>query len=123
VLFLWTALLGWAAALLFAFAVAIPYFVRATPLRRLWPHYMIGLFVPALALAHAWLPMSVRLHGYDQLGLLLATAAFFALIQQAAQGLALRLTRGPSRTTARRAHFWTMAAIAALAGAHIVLNG
>jgi cytochrome b561 len=128
VLFLWTALLGWGAALLIAIGVAIPYVVRATPsaaaphLRRLRPHFAIGLFIPALALAHAWLQMTVPLRGYDQLGLLLATIAFFALIQQVAQGLALRLTRGPSRTSARRVHFWTMAAIAALVAGHVALN-
>jgi cytochrome b561 len=124
-----TAFSGWAATLLFAVGVGIPFFIRATAsatasyFTRLRPHYWIGFLIPAVAFLHAWIPMSGgHVRGYDQTGLLVATAALVVMLGQVLLGLALRTARGTIRQSSRRLHFWTMATIAILVVVHIFLN-
>jgi hypothetical protein len=128
-IFLWTAISGWLATLLFGAGASIPYFVRAARpvtgpyLARLRPHYWLGFLIPAAAFLHAWLPMSAgRIRGFDQTDLLIATAALLAMLWQLALGIALRDAKGADRRKSRRLHFWTAALIAGLVAAHIVLN-
>jgi uncharacterized membrane protein len=127
-LFVKTALLGWAATLLLAAGACIPYLARASAQAllapaRMRPHFWIGFLIPMMAFAHAWLPMSTgHMRGYNMAGLLIATAALFAMICQVALGVALRETHGPERNAAKRLHFFTMTAIALLVVCHVVLN-
>jgi len=128
-IFLWTALSGWLATLLFGAGTSIPYFIKAVRpasgpyLAQLRPHYWLGFLIPASAFLHAWLPMSVgRIRGFDQTGLLIATAALFAMLWQLWLGITLRDAKGAERRKARRLHFRTMVLIAGLVATHIVLN-
>jgi thiosulfate reductase cytochrome b subunit len=127
--FVATALSGWLAAFLLAAGIGVPYFVRANPMaepgyvKRMRPHFWIGFAVPAIVLGHAWLPMSAgHMRGYDLAGLWLATAAFFVMLAQASLGVILRNASPVGRRTIKRLHFWTMAVIALLVPAHILLN-
>jgi hypothetical protein len=127
-LFIRTALLGWAATLLLVAGACFPYLIRASAPSALSaghmrPHFWIGFLIPVAAFAHAWLPMSSgHLRGYSMAGLWIATAALFVMICQVALGIALRQTKGSERKAARRIHFFTMTAIALLVAGHIVLN-
>jgi uncharacterized membrane protein len=122
--YLETALLGWLGLLLVAANVSLPYLLRRGRdyLKQMWPHYWIGYVLPALALWHAWIPMSKgNLQGMDVTGLWLATVAMLLLAIQATIGLLLRNAAGV-RGTLQRAHFWTMAVIGVLIVTHVVLN-
>jgi hypothetical protein len=122
-LFLATAFSGWAAALLLAVGIGVPYYVRRVPGASLKPHYGSGLLLPAAALAHAWLPMaSMPIRRFDLTGLWLATAALVLMVAQAALGLALRPAAGATRGRLRRVHFVSMALIALLVASHIARN-
>src|SRR5271167_5034719 len=105
-LFIKSALLGWVATLLLAVGASIPYLVRGATIpdtsdnKRLWPHFWIGFLIPAVALAHAWLPMAAgHMRGYNLSGLWIATLALVIMIGQAALGLALRGSQGAERRT------------------------
>jgi hypothetical protein len=127
-IFLWTALSGWAATLLLATGIAIPYVVRTLPSSgvsaiKLTAHYCCGPLIVAAALIHALIPMSWgHARGYNANGLLLATIALFAMFWQVAHGLVVRASHGAARHTGRRVHFVTMLGIGSLVAAHIVLN-
>lgn len=126
--YIWTALTGWLAAILFVSGLSIPYLLRANPgssrpfLKRLWPHYWIGYGLPVIAFYHAWLPMSRGMQRLNQTGIWLATLALILLIVQLFIGITLR---GPLREGGRRLrgiHFGTMALLAGLILVHIALN-
>ena len=128
-LFVWTAISGWMATVLLCVGVAIAYYVRSNRVvarsnrARLRPHYWIGFLIPAVAFVHAWIPMSSgRIRAMDQLGLVLATTALLVMLGQVALGVSLRLSMGTDHRTTKRIHFWTMATIAGLVSAHIMLN-
>ena len=124
--FLWTAVSGWAAALLLTCGISVPYVARSASLSttsHLKAHYYLGFLILAAALLHASIPMSAgRVRAYDSNGLLIATVALCVMVWQVTQGAALRYARGVTRQAARRAHFWTMVAIVGLVSGHIILS-
>ena len=129
---------GWFASILICVAIAIPYAMRRDWLRspmsaqpkstspfltRLRAHYWIGYAVAGLSLAHAWVPMrSGYMKRTDVTGLWFATVALLLLFLQALVGLTLRAPQLPARRSLRSLHFWGMAAIVVLVGAHILRN-
>lgn len=120
ILFLETAYSGWAAALLLAVGICVPYGVRALKGASLAPHYVIGLLLPAATLLHAWLPMaSLPIQRFDRTSLWIATAAFVLMIAQAALGLALRGSAAPQRGPLRRVHLVSMMLLVLLVAGHI----
>jgi hypothetical protein len=128
-MFLWTAMTGWMATFLFGAGTSIPYVLKASrPAARAYglrlrPHYWLGFLIPAISFLHAWLPMSAgRISGFDQTGLLLATAALVVMLWQLTLGVTLRSATGVERESSRRWHFRTMVLICSLVIAHIVLN-
>ena len=122
-LFLWTALSGWAVALLLGAGTSLPYLARALRKTGLWPHYCIGLVLPSAATVHAWLPMSsMSIRHFDRTGLLLATAALLLMVWQAALGLTMRAAAGAQRCSVKRLHFGTMALLTILVIGHIALD-
>jgi hypothetical protein len=121
--FLWTAFSGWTATLFLGAGIGIPYVGRSLGLASLRPHYWLGFLVPAIAFLHAWLPMSAgHMRGFNQTGLLLATAALFVMLWQMGLGLTLRAAKGIERRNTRRIHLATMLIIVALVAGHVVLN-
>jgi len=128
-LFLLTAGSGWIAALFSAPMCQSPISRStqggpATYFSRFRVHYALGLLIPAVAIFHAWLPMSAgRMRGFGSTGLLLATAALFIMFWQGALGISLRDAQGAVRSHLRRLHFATMALIVSLVAMHILLNG
>jgi hypothetical protein len=136
--FFFTSASGWFAVILICIATVIPYATRrnwlnrthatqpnSTPpfLTRLRAHYWIGYVVTALSFAHAWGPMrSGYMKRTDLTGLWFATVALLLLFLQILVGLTLRAPQLPARRSLRSLHFWGMAAIVALAGAHIWRN-
>jgi hypothetical protein len=129
---------GWLASLLICVAIVIPYMTRrnwfagvlATQdaskspfLTCLRSHYWAGYVVTGLSLAHAWVPMrSGHMKRSDIQGLWFATFALLLLFLQVFVGLMLRTPQIPERRSLRTLHFWGMAAIVALVGAHIWRN-
>jgi hypothetical protein len=95
-------------------------FVRGPLRTRMRPHYVAGYFALALALAHAANSMG-SMAGADSTGIWLATLALLGLIWQALLGSNLQ-SPGDYRTPLRRWHIATFAAVAALAGGHVLLN-
>ena len=137
--FFFTSVSGWFASILICVAIVIPYVMRrnwfsgalglqansASPfLIRLRAHYWIGYVLAGLSFAHAWVPMRT---GYmkrsDIEGLWFATFALLLIFLQVFVGLTLRAPQVPARRSLRSLHFWGMAAIVALVGAHIWRNG
>lgn len=127
-LFVWTASLGWVAALLLVATVSVPYLVRAAPAsdapRRRWMgvHFWIGPSVFLVAFIHAWLPMSAGVARQGLAGIWLATFALLVMVWQVAMGVRLRGSDVARRESRRRRHFWTMTAIVVLVLAHIAIN-
>jgi len=136
--FFFTSASGWFATILICIAIVIPYAMRrnwlntvigaqatsTSPfLTRLRAHYWIGYVVAGLSFAHAWVPMrSGYMKRTDIQGLWFATIALLLLFIQIFVGLTLRKPLVPGRRSIRRLHFWGMAAIVALVGAHIWRN-
>ena len=136
--FFFTSASGWFASILICIAIVIPYAVRrnkpidalatqkqtASPFStRLQAHYWAGYVVAGLSFAHAWVPMrSGYMKRTDLAGLWFATVALLLLFLQVFVGLTLRAPQIQSRRSLRRLHFWGMAAIVALVGAHIWRN-
>ncbi len=137
--FFFTSVSGWFASILICAAIVIPYMMRRNRLNsvlltrgesispfltRLRAHYWIGYLVTGLSFAHAWAPMRA---GYmkrsDIQGLWFATVALLLLFLQVFVGLTLREPQVPNRRSLRSLHFWGMAAIVILVGAHILRNG
>jgi hypothetical protein len=128
---------GWILVVLIPATASLPYLMRrpssappapggrhAPLLVLLRPHYLIGYAIAAVVLAHIWVPMSDGQAGaVDATGLYVATGASVLVFAQVAIGRTLRDPRLPGRRWIRRAHFWTMVAIAALAAIHIAING
>ena len=128
-LFVWTALSGWLGTLLLGAGISLPYVIRsarqiAVPyLAQLRPHYWLGFVIPVMGFAHAWLPMSAGHIGrFNRTGLLVATAALFAMLWQVGLGVSLRNADAPTRRKVRPLHFWTMVLTVGLVATHIVLN-
>jgi thiosulfate reductase cytochrome b subunit len=62
------------------------------------------------------------MRGVNGAGVWMATLAVGLLFWQAAVGLMLRNPKQSGRRALRRTHFWTMASVAGLVVAHVVLN-
>ena len=133
-----TTVSGWLGAILIGMVALLPYMLRQSPLsvrlgitlpsrqpylRRMWPHYWLAYAATGLSLAHAWVLMSrSALARANSLGLYLATLALSLLFLQIMLGLALQQRRLPERKAVSKWHFWTMAGVVILVGAHIWLN-
>ena len=129
---------GWLAAIFIGAAALLPYMLRrsaisvklgmALPsnrpyLRRMWPHYWLAYAATGLSFAHAWAAMGRgRMPRTSTTGLYLATLALLLLFLQVFLGLTLQQRVLPERPSVRRWHFWTMAAVVALVGAHMWIN-
>jgi cytochrome b561 len=130
---------GWLGTILIAMVALLPYMLRRSPLgvrlgvvlpsnqpylRRMWPHFWLAYAATALSFVHAWALMSRRAMARDNpSGLYLATLALSLLFLQIMLGLTLQQRRLPGRKAVRNWHFWTMAGVVILVGAHIWLNG
>jgi len=128
---------GWIASILIGVGTLLSYLLRRTRLserlgiapdkekpylQRMWPHYWAGYLLAALALAHAWIPMSAgRMPSTSMTGLWLATVALGLVFLQILFGLSLQQAR-ETRRILRVAHFWTMLLISALVLLHLGLN-
>ena len=85
------------------------------------PHVVLGLILPLLTFAHAWLSMkSVSMKYANMAGLWLATVAFLLLGVQVLLGTALI---GPSESSGslKRVHLAAGLGILALASVHVLL--
>jgi hypothetical protein len=137
--FFYASATGWIATILVGVEVLLPYLLRRTLLserldiaqnqakpylQRMWPHYWAGYLLAALALAHAWIPMSAagRMARTNLAGLWLATVALGLIFLQILFGLFLQQAR-ETRRILRVTHFWTMLLISALVLLHMGLNG
>lgn len=127
--YLQTAFSGWAGVLLFGSGLAMPYLLRrssgakAPYLRRMWPHYWLGLLTFLASSAHAWFAMrSGNMRGINLSGVWIATVALLVILWQIAVGLLLRDPAQSKRRALRRLHFWTMAFVTGLIVLHITLN-
>jgi len=130
---------GWFASIAIAMVALLPYLLRRSALsvrlgvaiardqpylRRMWPHYWLAYAATGLSFLHAWVLMSRgRMPRTSSLGLYLATLALVLLFVQIVVGLSLQQPAVAGRSALRQWHFWTMAEVVALVGAHIVLNG
>jgi hypothetical protein len=127
-MFVWTALSGWAAVLLLATAIAIPYVLRSlasgdAPHTKLVVHYGFGCLALTAAFIHAWFPMSLgRARLYNETGLLVATLALLVMLWQVLHGFTVRASLGVARRAGRRAHHRTMLSISFLVLIHVALN-
>lgn len=97
---------------------------KAPCLRRMWPHYWLAYAATALSFEYAWIVMGRRgiVLRISSAGLFLATLAMVLLFVQIALGLVLQQRNLPERGSTKNWHFWTMACIVALVGAHVWLN-
>jgi hypothetical protein len=130
---------GWLGAIFIGAVAVLPYLLGrsfvsvrlgiALPsdqpyLRRMWLHYWLAYAATALSFAHAWAAMSTgRMPRTSGVGMYLATLAMLLLLLQVFIGLTLQQKVLPARTSLRRVHFWTMAAVVVLVGAHLWMNG
>ena len=130
---------GWLAVILLGTVAVLPYLLRRTRLsvglgmapvsngsylRRMWPHYWLAYAATGLSVVHAWALMSKgRALRTGAAGLYMATAALLLLLLQIVMGLSLQQKDLTGRRSVRQWHFWTMAGVLALVGAHIWLNG
>jgi len=77
-----------------------------------------------MALAHGWFSMKLPgICGKCASGLWIATAAFLLLGVQAVTGITMLRLREPQRVAVRRLHSVMAVLLAALVGAHVLLNG
>src|SRR5579862_7337104 len=128
---------GWIAAILTGFEIALPYLIRrlslsqpptlspihpSTYLGRMWPHYWVGYLLVALSLLHAFTVMGKPVRGANAAGIWAATGALLLLFLQVLLGLSLQSSRATSRRMLKRCHFWVMLAIAGFLVLHIALN-
>jgi len=127
--YLQSALSGWVALLALVSGLAMPYLLwasRATTkpyLQRMWPHYWLGYLALLVSFTHGWFSMrGGNMRGVNGAGVWMATLAVGLLFWQAAVGLMLRNPKQSGRRALRRTHFWTMASVAGLVVAHVVLN-
>lgn len=92
-------------------------------LRRMRPHYWLGLAIAAVTVVHALLPLFGGVTGtVNVLGLSLAVLALCLVLPQVNLGLRLRNPKTPERTALRRLHFVIMVCLVVLALGHIALN-
>jgi hypothetical protein len=127
--YLQSAFSGWAALLALAAGQAMPYLLRTSSgstkpyQQRMWPHYWLGYLALLASFTHGWLSMrNVNMRGVNGAGVWIATFAVGLLLWQVAVGLMLQNPRQSDRRLLRRTHFWTMASVAGLVVAHVVLN-
>src|SRR5215472_16178617 len=129
---------GWLGAIFVGAAAVVPYMLRrsamsvklriALPsdrpyLRRMWPHYWLGYAATGLSFEHAWAVMGTgRMPRTSSAGLYLATLALVLLFLQVFMGLTLQQRVLPERRSLKGLHFWTMAAVVVLVGAHAWMN-
>ena len=87
------------------------------------PHIVLGLILPLLTCAHAWLSMkSVSMKSANRAGLWFATAALLLLGVQALLGTAL-IRPSESPGSLKRVHLAVGLGILALASVHVLLIG
>ena len=129
---------GFGLVALGACTIALPYMLRSAwyaralealgakgvpLLRRMRPHYWLGIAIAAITVAHALLPLFGGVTGQVNLfGLSLAVLALCLVLPQVSLGLRLRNPKTPERTALRRLHFVIMVCLVVLALGHIALN-
>jgi hypothetical protein len=134
-----TAVAGWLGVIFLGAVAVLPYMLRRSVistrlrirlpsdqpyLRRMWPHYWLAYAATGLSFVHAWVVMSRgKMPRTSSAGLYLATLALVLLFLQVFMGLTLQQKVLPERTLLRSWHFWTMAAVVVLVGAHVWMNG
>jgi len=127
---LFTSAGGWALVVLLSATIAPPYLIRSRIFAmedesrvswrtRLRPHYWLGYVGAGNCAGPRWVPMQA---GWamrsNATGLYLASGALLLLCVQIVLGLSLQQPRGKQR----RAHFWMMVTVVALALGNIGLN-
>jgi uncharacterized membrane protein len=114
------AITAWVAAAMLLSQTSIGIFgVRRRILRE--PHIVLGLILPLLTFAHAWLSMkSVSMKSANMAGLWLATAALLLLGVQVLLGTAL-IRPSESSGSLKRVHLAVGLGILALASVHVLL--
>jgi hypothetical protein len=114
------AITAWVAAGILLSQASIGIFgVRRRILRE--SHIVLGLILPPLTFAHAWLSMkSVSMKSANMAGLWFATAALLLLGVQVLLGTAL-IRPAESSGSLRRVHLAVGLSILALAGGHVLL--
>lgn len=129
---------GFGLVALGACTIALPYLLRSmwyartldaagargVPLlRRMRPHYWLGLTIAAVTVAHALLPLFGGVTGNVNIfGLAPAVLALCLMLPQVNLGLRLRNPKTTERTALRRLHFVIMVCLVVLALGHIALN-
>ena len=120
-------LLGWVGAVAFGVTLVLPLGVKALSIRGaaqsalMRAHAPLGLSIPFLATAHAWIALPSGQSGQiSNAGLWLGTAALILMVVQCCLGLALwREAIGAPHL--RRLHLTLMLVILVLLGVHISL--
>ena len=129
---------GFGLVALGACTIALPYLLRSTwyartiealgfkgvpLLRRMRPHYWLGITIAVVTIGHALLPLFGGVTGsVNLLGLSLAVLAWCLVVPQVMLGLRLRDPKTPERTALRWLHFAIMVCLVVLALGHIALN-
>ena len=130
---------GWLGAIFLGAVALLPYMLRRSVistrlgirlpseqpyLRRMWPHYWLAYAATGLSFMHAWVSMSGgRIPRTSSAGFYMATLALVMLFLQVFLGLMLQQRVLPDRRLVRTWHFWTMAGVVVLVGAHVWMNG
>lgn len=121
------AMSGWLAATIFCTTLIVPWGVDALricgrPRRRFMAlHWVLGIAVPVVGLAHGALPISTAgFSAFRKPALALGSGALLLLLMQTALGIALRGARS-GRPQLRGAHLATMLALAQLIVIHILV--
>lgn len=126
---------GFGLVALGACTIALPYLLRsawyakargikaAPVLRRMRPHYWLGITIAVVTVGHALLPLFGGVTGNVNIfGLSLAVLALCLVLPQVNLGLRLRNPKTTERTALRRLHFVLMVCLVVLALGHIALN-
>lgn len=114
------AITAWAAAAMLLSQASIGIFGASASIFRK-AHIVLGLILPLLTFAHAWLSMkSVSMKSADMAGLWFATAALLLLGVQALLGIAL-IRPSESPGSLKRVHLAVGLGILALASVHVLL--
>lgn len=92
-------------------------------LKRMRPHYWLGITIAAVTVVHALLPLLGGVTGsVNLLGLSLAVLALCFVVPQVLLGLRLSDPKTPERAAVRGLHFAIMVCLVVLALGHIALN-
>ncbi|MCB2108366.1 MAG: hypothetical protein KDE14_11735 [Rhodobacteraceae bacterium] len=127
-----TSTTGWAAAILAAMTICLPYLVRILAKAKgghpprdelIRSHLVIGFVVLALSSAHMLASMTPTIIGSAASpGIAVATAALVFVIIQVGFGLRLNASKPDGKRNSRRLHIVGMLAIVVAVAIHIAIN-